>query len=141
MDMDIFDLESRIKEKINNLHRNIKDFDALFHELEGKVIEKRKLLNNCVPYMIRKIMQYISEGDTELVAIGLVAEEFCYPLYKVHSIWDSAKCQKKALNMYARAYTAQRMAAAGYSSKDIAVVLKLSETSVRKLLKSRCVCI
>ena len=141
-----------ILEKINNTLDAISELET--HLANMRMIEREmhhvcKTASNCLlelkspknrfklnALLVRKINAEIAITGEQEDAILKIAEDFGLSIETVRWIYIHANKSKKALKRFSLHFTAIKMHDAGFSAKDIARTLNLSEKYVYKLLSA-----
>lgn len=114
-------LESELREKIKNLEEKNIDMDQYY-------ADNRKV-------WFKKIVYYMANGLSYKQAVQLLASEFNCDWWKINRVLDAGGYERRAIDLYAKVYTARTLKKAGFTIKKIAEVMNLSTATVARFLK------
>ena len=140
--LDKTDEVKKISGAVDNLLKIINNQQSQIKELEDKLQEKDGHdWDNYGFRVVKAILRYIAQGIEEQEAIRLAYDDFAgkISMRTILCIWQHSHASKAGLILYGRAYCAKKMRLAGYKTYEIAQTLRLSVTTVQKLLKQCCV--
>lgn len=121
------DTEERLKE----LKTSARRLYYATHEYNSENVKK-------APYIVKKVIYYMARGETLNNAVALTAADFNTSLERVHYIINAQKVHTAALNLYAKKFFVVTLKKSGYSIKDIAALLRISEAHAYRLARAKC---
>lgn len=131
-----------IYNSVDNLVCIIQKQEQRIRELEDELANKdRHTWDICGFKVVKTILRYIAQGIEEREAVRLAYDDYGgnIPMRSIENIWQYSHASKAGLILYGRAYCAKKMRLAGFKTSEIAQTLRLSITTVNKLLKQCCI--
>lgn len=97
-----------------------------------KKIEQKKRQQN--PYIVKTVIKYLARGLNKEDAIILTANDFETDIDRVSTIFWAQNRYMSAVNLFAKRYTCEKLKKAGFTAKEIARVIGVSENHIYKIL-------
>lgn len=98
-----------------------------------KKFEQKKRQQN--PYIVKTVIKYLARGLNKEDAIILTAKDFKTDIDRVSTVFYAQNRYMSAVNLFAKRYTCEKLKKAGFTAKDIAKVIGVSENHIYKILR------
>lgn len=116
-----------VKQSVDNIKNLVHISYFNFNEMESE----ERLKN---PYIVKTVLKHLATGLNETDAILLTAQEYETSFERVKTVYNPQKKFRSAIQLFAKRYLCVKLRQAGFTAKDIALVLNVSENHIFKLL-------
>lgn len=122
-------IHNDIIQNVDCIKNSVDDLKKIICEYDNKSIKKN-------PFIVKRVVKHLANGLSKHNAIALTATELNESTDRVSMLFSQQKTYMSALHLFSKKYLCEKMRNAGYSAKQISIVLNISENHVYKLLKS-----
>ena len=133
---DLARIKNAVCDEFFNVRKSIdivqKNLDLLYLYTSKNEHDKRK--QN--PYIVKTVIKHMANGMNKHDAIILASEELMIDIKRVESVYWQQNRYMSAINLFAKRYFCEKLKKAGFTAKEIAKLLGISENHVFKLMRS-----
>lgn len=133
---DISLLQDKIADNARELNRLAKTIQTDLWRLHRHTIDQENKLHKQNPYIVKSVIKYLANGIDKENALLLTAADYDTDIKRVRYIFNQQSRYMTAINLFAKRYTCEKLKKAGYTAKQIAMVIGVSENHIFKLLRA-----
>jgi len=122
----------RHKKALEQTAKRIIDLVHISYDRQQKVNKEARQQN---PYIVKRVIRYMAAGHAKPEAIILTALEFHTTVDRVKNVFWQQNRYMSAVNLFAKRYTCEKLKKAGFTAKEIARVIGVSENHIYKILR------
>lgn len=131
---------TELKDKINISTHQLKEITQQIEldlsSLHQYTINEENRLRLQNPYIVKSVIKYMANGLNKTDAMLLTAQDFETNVNRVEAVYWAQGRYMSAINLYAKRYTCEKLKNNGFTAKQIAKILGVSENHIFKLLKA-----
>lgn len=133
---EISSLQNKLKDYADKLNKLSDAMQLELTTLYRYTIDNERSIRQQNPYIVKAVIKYMANGLNKSDAMLLVAKDFQTDIARVQAVYWSQNRYMSAVNLYAKRYTCEKLKKSGYTAKQIASVIGVSENHIFKLLKA-----
>lgn len=88
------------------------------------------------PYIVKSVIKYMANGLNKTDAMLLTARDYDTDIKRISAVLWGQNRYMSAINLFAKRYACEKLKNAGFTAKQIAKIVGVSENHVFKLLRS-----
>lgn len=125
------------KDRFYEFEKSFNNLEKTFEKLSQINIEKHHFTDSRIT-IFKSIVKYMVTGLTKMQALQLVADELNINYTELQTFLSTFSYEQKAIKLYAKHYTINKMKKAGYSRQQIATVLCVSTRTIDRFINQKC---
>lgn len=129
-------IRENLQDNFYDLRKSVKNIEYSINSLYSYSIDQEKHIRQQNPYIVKSVIKYMANGLNKNDAMLLTANDFKTDIKRVSAVFFGQGRYMAAINLFAKRYTCEKLKNAGYTAKQIANVIGVSENHVFKLLRA-----
>lgn len=129
-------LQDKLTQNAHQLSKLSKLMQTDLYRLHAYTVAQENKLHKQNPYIVKSVIKYLANGIDKENALLLTAADYDTDIKCVRYVFSVQSRYMTAINLFAKRYTCEKLKKAGYTAKQIAQVIGVSENHIFKLLRA-----